>query len=73
VPPERAVWGPPRLEHAIDVLSDIEMRTVYFQPRWLARQKTNAAVSSEFVVRVGPLMREAILAMSTRNATRRGS
>jgi len=63
VPPERAVWVPPRLEHAIDVLSDIEMRTVYFQPRWLARQKTNAAVSSEFVVRVGPLMREAILAM----------
>lgn len=63
VPPERAVWVPPRLEHAIDVLSDIEMRTVYFQPRWLARQKATAAVANEFVVRVGALMREAILAM----------
>jgi AraC-like DNA-binding protein/quercetin dioxygenase-like cupin family protein len=63
VPPERAVWVPPRLEHSIDVLSDIEMRTVYFQPRWLAKQRTTAAVANEFVVRVGALMREAILAM----------
>lgn len=63
VPPERAVWVPPRLVHAIDVLSDIEMRTLYFQPRWLARQKAGAAISNEFVVRVGALMREAILAM----------
>ena len=63
VPPERAVWVPPRLEHAIDVLSDIEMRTVYFQPSWLDKQKANAAISSEFVVRVGALLREAILAM----------
>ena len=63
VPPERAGWVPPRLEHAIDVLSDIEMRTLYFEPRWLARQKVGAAVANEFVVRVGALMREAILAM----------
>jgi AraC-like DNA-binding protein/quercetin dioxygenase-like cupin family protein len=63
VPPERAVWVPPRLEHSIDVLSDIEMRTVYFQPQWLAKQRTTAAVTNEFVVRVGALMREAILAM----------
>ena len=63
VPPERAVWVPPRLEHAIDVLSDIEMRTVYFEPRWLARQKVGATISEEFVARVGTLMREAILAM----------
>jgi quercetin dioxygenase-like cupin family protein len=63
VPPERAVWVPPRLEHAIDVLSDLEMRTLYFQPRWLARQKAGVAIANEFVVRVGALMREAILAM----------
>ena len=63
VPPERAVWVPPRLEHAIDVLSDIEMRTVYFQPRWLGKQRATAAIANEFVVRVGTLMREAILAM----------
>jgi AraC-like DNA-binding protein/quercetin dioxygenase-like cupin family protein len=63
VPPERAVWVPPRLEHAIDVLSDIEMRTVYFEPPWLARQKAHVSLSVEFVVRVGALMREAVLAM----------
>jgi AraC-like DNA-binding protein len=63
VPPERGVWLPPRLVHAIDVLSDIEMRTLYFQPRWLTRQKAGAVLSNEFIVRVGPLMREAILAM----------
>jgi AraC-like DNA-binding protein/quercetin dioxygenase-like cupin family protein len=63
VPPERAVWVPPKLEHAIDVLSDIEMRTVYFEPRWLVQQKTVAAIDNEFIVRVGALMREAILAM----------
>lgn len=63
VPPERAVWVPPRLVHAIDVLSDIEMRTVYFQPGWLAKQTAGAAIANEFVVRVGALMREAILAM----------
>lgn len=63
VPPERAVWVPPRLEHAIDVLSDIEMRTVYFEPPWLARQTAHVSLSVEFVVRVGALMREAVLAM----------
>lgn len=63
VPPERAVWVPPLLEHAIDVLSDLEMRTLYFQPRWLAQQTTGAELSNEFVVRVEALMREAILAM----------
>src|SRR6202171_6664498 len=38
VPPDRAVWVPARLEHAIDVLADIEMRTLYFELAWLARE-----------------------------------
>ena len=33
VPPDRAVWVPARLVHAIDVLADIEMRTLYFDAR----------------------------------------
>ena len=33
VPPDRAVWVPARLPHAIDVLADIEMRTLVFRPR----------------------------------------
>src|SRR5271169_476985 len=36
VPPARAVWLPPRFEHAVDLLSDIEMRTLYVEPEWLA-------------------------------------
>ena len=38
VPPDRAVWVPARLEHAIDVLADIEMRTLYFDLAWLKRE-----------------------------------
>lgn len=33
VPPSRAVWIPPGLEHAITVVEDADMRTVYFLPR----------------------------------------
>ena len=38
VPPDRAVWVPARLEHSIDVLADIEMRTLYFDLAWLKRE-----------------------------------
>src|ERR1700730_16978584 len=36
VPPRRAVWVPPRSEHAVDMLSDLEMRSLYIAPVWLA-------------------------------------
>jgi quercetin dioxygenase-like cupin family protein len=38
VPPDRAVWVPALLEHSIDVLADIQMRTLYFDIAWLARE-----------------------------------
>jgi AraC-type DNA-binding domain-containing proteins len=38
VPPDRAVWVPALFEHAIDVLADIEMRTLYFDLAWLKRE-----------------------------------
>jgi AraC-like DNA-binding protein/quercetin dioxygenase-like cupin family protein len=63
VPPDRAVWVPARLEHAIDVLADIEMRTLYFDLAWLKRERRNAGLTSEFVVRVSPLLHQAILAL----------
>ena len=43
VPPDRAVWVPARLEHSIDVLADIEMRTLYFDLAWLAREVGTSA------------------------------
>src|SRR3981189_404513 len=63
VPHARAVWVPARLEHSIDVLADIEMRTLYFDLAWLAREERSASLDAEFVVRVARLLHEAILAL----------
>ncbi|MES2194325.1 MAG: helix-turn-helix transcriptional regulator [Pseudomonadota bacterium] len=63
VPPDRAVWVPALSEHAIDVLADIDMRTLYFDLAWLAREDRSASLDAEFVVRVSPLLHQAILAL----------
>ena len=63
VPPDRAVWVPARLEHSIDVLADIDMRTLYFDLAWLAREQRSASLNAEFVVRVSGLLHQAILAL----------
>src|SRR3954454_7849752 len=63
VPPDRAVWVPALCEHAIDVLADIEMRTLYFDLAWLTRDPRSASLDAEFVVRVSPLLHQAILAI----------
>jgi AraC-like DNA-binding protein/quercetin dioxygenase-like cupin family protein len=63
VPPDRAVWVPARLEHAIDVLADIEMRTLYFDLAWLTREQRSESLDAEFVVGVSLLLHETILAL----------
>jgi AraC-like DNA-binding protein len=63
VPPDRAVWVPARLGHSIDVLADIDMRTLYFDVPWLAQEQCSASLDAEFVVRVSRLLHEAILAL----------
>ncbi len=63
VPPDRAVWVPARLEHSIDVLADIQMRTLYFDLEWLARERRSRSLDAEFVVRVSRLLHESILAL----------
>jgi AraC-like DNA-binding protein len=63
VPPERAVWVPPRLEHAIDVLADIDMRTLYVEPWWLQRHREASRLTGEFVVQVGTLLRAVMAAL----------
>ena len=63
VPPDRAVWVPARSEHAIDVLADIEMRTLYFDLAWLKREDRSSSLDCEFVVRVSPLLHQAIVAL----------
>jgi AraC-like DNA-binding protein len=54
---------PARLEHAIDVLAGIEMRTLYFDLRWLARHGGGKGLKAEFVVNVSALLHQAILAL----------
>ena len=63
VPPDRAVWVPALSEHAIDVLADIEMRTLYFELDWLQREARSHSLEAEFVVRVSPLLHQTILAL----------
>jgi AraC-like DNA-binding protein len=63
VPPDRAVWVPALLEHSIDVLADIQMRTLYFDLTWLGREARAHELGAEFVVRVSPLLHQAILAL----------
>src|SRR6476469_6005254 len=67
VPPDRAVWVPTRFVHAIDVLADIEMRTLYFDFAWLKRELLAAKLTSEFVVKVSPLLHQAILGLFDRD------
>ena len=69
VPPDRAVWVPALFEHAIDVLADIQMRTLYFDVAWLKREKRSKSLALEFVVRVSPLLHQAILALFDDNST----
>ena len=62
VPPERAVWLPPRIEHSVDALADIEMRTLLVDPVRLVAHPEAPRLNREFVVIVRPLLRETILA-----------
>src|ERR1700760_2769504 len=47
VPPDRAVWVPARQPHAIDVLADIDMRTLYFDLAWLKGERRSSSLQSE--------------------------
>src|SRR3954471_19016481 len=58
VPPDRAVWVTARLAHSIDVLADIQMRTLYFDLKWLKREHRSASLDAEFVVKVSRLLHE---------------
>jgi AraC-like DNA-binding protein len=70
VPPARAVWLPPHFAHAIDPLSDLEMRSLYVEPGWLATHPKAERLNREFVVAVRPLLRHLVLALFDRGADR---
>src|ERR1700759_4465328 len=51
VPPARAGWVPARLGAPLDVLPQIKMGPLYFDPPWLKRERRSPSLKSEFVVR----------------------
>lgn len=58
VPPDRAVYLPSGVTHAIDIRGDVEMRTVYIAP------KTDPALpDTATVLEISPLLRALILAL----------
>jgi AraC-like DNA-binding protein len=57
VPPQRAVWVPPRTDHASVMSGRVQMRTLY-----LRRDVARALPAQCCVVSVSPLLRELILA-----------
>lgn len=66
VPPQRAVWLPAGAAHAVEMRSEVDMRTLYLVPGWDAAQPAGEAMrlaelSRPVVLTVGPLMREAIV------------
>jgi len=64
VPPQRALWIPPDEPHSIRMLSDTELRTIYFQPTFVAAERgafrRHAAVH---VMVASSLVRELVLGL----------
>lgn len=56
VPPGRAVWIPPEVEHEVQMVTSVAMRTVY-----VVAEALPAAPEESCVVSVTPLLRELIL------------
>ena len=56
VPPQRAVWMPPKTPHRVRTSSAVQMRTLYIQPTAVKRMPQKCEV-----LEVTPLLRELIL------------
>lgn len=66
VPPSRAVWIPPRVEHVVNVLEEAELRTLYLhQDDTRCGPESPATAGSPWrecrVIEVSPLLRELVM------------
>ena len=61
VPPQRALWMPPGRVHAIDMLTETEMRTVYVVRGLLSEVEDFTKRDAIHAIVVTPLIRELIL------------
>lgn len=58
VPPQRAVWLPPGVEHGIRVIAELQMRNIYLRPALAATLDPQVQV-----IEVGGLLRELIVTL----------
>ena len=58
IPPQRALWMPPGIEHRIDAHQAVAMRSLYIEPEAARNAPTEVAV-----LQVSPLLRELVIAM----------
>ena len=66
VPPNRSVWIPAKVGHAITMSGKVSMRTIYFLPRLTGKLPRRCCV-----IEVSPLLRELILRAVTMGPLRR--
>lgn len=66
VPPFRAVWIPPEMEHDVVMIGQVDLRTLY-----IAREVAPLALDRCAVVDVSPLLRNLIEALAERRTDRR--
>jgi AraC-like DNA-binding protein len=59
VPPLRGVWIPPEVMHTVNMLSKVEMRTLYIRPDIAANLSLNCCL-----VEVSPLLRSLIISLT---------
>jgi AraC-like DNA-binding protein len=62
IPPQRALWMPPVNDHALEILTRTQIRTIYFQTELIARNAfpRRAAIHA---IAVTPLIRELIFGL----------
>lgn len=63
VPQQRAVWLPPRFPHAVQMLTDVAMRSTYIEPDVLQRGWAPPPSGAASVIGVSPLLRALILSL----------
>jgi len=60
IPPQRALWIPPTQYHALSMLSDTDLRTIYFSVPLIEQCKVFARRDNVHVVLATPLIKELI-------------
>ena len=62
VPPQLAVWAPAGVRHKVDILSDIELWSIYWHPSAYRSWTPARSFDHAFALKVTPLLRELISA-----------